>query len=150
MDVARALPTARPGVASELPARAVGRMLAHGIVGWALCAVTMGGLLHIARTEVAVAVHAVVAPLIFTAVAVHYFRKRGSREPLPTALAWTATVAVLDTILAGAVLGSFAMFRSVAGTWLPFGLIFLAAWTTGALMSTMPWPKPSHTSEGAR
>ena len=33
---------------------------------------------------------------------------------------------------------SLAMFASVAGTWLPFAFIFLAAWATGALMLTMP------------
>jgi len=28
---------------------------------------------------------------------------------------------------------SFEMFRSVIGTWMPFGLIFLAAWIAGLL-----------------
>jgi hypothetical protein len=32
------------------------------------------------------------------------------------------------------------MFASVAASWLPFALIFLATWATGSLMSTMPWP----------
>jgi hypothetical protein len=33
------------------------------------------------------------------------------------------------------------MFASVAGTWLPLALIFAATWATGAIMSTLPWPK---------
>jgi menaquinone-dependent protoporphyrinogen oxidase len=141
-ELARALPAARPGVAIDPPARSLHRLAAHGIAGWALCATVMTGLLQIASTSMAIAVHAVVAPLIFTGLALHYFRARGAREPLPTALAWTGIVAALDAgVVAGTVLRDFAMFSSFAGTWLPFGLIFVATWITGLLMSTMPWPK---------
>jgi hypothetical protein len=38
------------------------------------------------------------------------------------------------------------MFTSVAGTWLPFLLIFMATWITGFLMSTMPWAKETDTA----
>lgn len=72
------------------------RLVAHGIAGWALCAAAMGGLLQIAPLGVAIVVHAILAPLIFTALAAHYFRARGAREPLPVAVAWTAIVAALD------------------------------------------------------
>jgi hypothetical protein len=41
------------------------------------------------------------------------------------------------------VLRDFAMFSSFAGTWLPFGLIFLATWVTGLAMSMMPAPRPA-------
>jgi menaquinone-dependent protoporphyrinogen oxidase len=141
-DLAHALPDARPGIAIDPPARSLRRLAAHGIAGWAVCAAVMGGLLQVASTGVAIALHAIAAPLIFIAIAVHYFRARGARDPLSTALAWTAIVAILDAgVVAGVVLRSFAMFTSVAGTWLPFLLIFMATWITGFLMSTMPWPK---------
>ena len=30
------------------------------------------------------------------------------------------------------------MFASIAGTWLPFALIFLATWATGSILAMMP------------
>ena len=61
------------------------------------------------------------------------------REPLPTAIAFTAIVVVLDAVVvAGLIQRDFGMFASVFGTWLPFALIFLATWATGAIMSMMP------------
>jgi hypothetical protein len=46
-------------------------------------------------------------------------------------------------ILAVGLERSFAMFRSIAGTWLPLSLIFGVTWAIGAVMSTLPWPKGS-------
>ena len=61
-----------------------------------------------------------------------------------------AIVALLDAVVvAGGVLHSLKMFGSIAGTWLPFALIFLATWATGELMSTMPWPTKKR-DRGAR
>lgn len=142
MDLARALPEARPGVAIDHRARSLVRLAAHGIAGWAACAAVMGAALQLGSTGVAMALHAVAAPLIFIAIAARYFGARGAREPLPVALAVTGIVAALDAIVvAGLALRSFAMFESVVGTWLPLSLIFLATWITGFMVSTMPWPK---------
>ena len=111
----------------------------------------MGGLMAVASPGVAIGIHAVAAPLIFVAIASRYFGARGAREPLPTALAFTAIVAVLDAaVVAGLILrprlpGDFTgMFASFAGTWLPFLLIFLATWATGAIMSMIPTPAARH------
>ena len=102
----------------------------------------MAALLQMTGTGLAIAIHAVAAPLIFGAIAVHYFGARGARDPLPTALAFTAIVALLDAgVVAALVLRSFAMFTSFAGMWLPFLLIFLATWMTGLVMSMIPAPK---------
>jgi menaquinone-dependent protoporphyrinogen oxidase len=140
-ELADALPAAKPGTAIDHPARSVGRLVAYGVAGWALCAATMGLLLRFAGLTAALIVHALAAPVIFLALARRYFRARGARDPLPTAVAWTAIVVLLDAVvIAGAVLRSLQMFGSVAGTWLPFTMIFVATWATGALMSTMPWP----------
>jgi menaquinone-dependent protoporphyrinogen oxidase len=140
-ELADALPAAKPGAAIDHPARSVGRLVAYGVAGWALCAATMGGLSRFAGLTTALIVHAVAAPAIFGALARHYFRARGARDPFPTAFAWTAIVAGLDAVVvAGAVMHSLKMFASVAGTWLPFALIFLATWATGGLMATLPWP----------
>ncbi len=150
-ELARDLPEARPGLAIDHAARSLVRLAAHGIAGWAACAAVMLAALQLGSTGVATALHAVAAPLIFTAIAARYFGARGAREPLPAALAVTAIVAVLDAIVvAGLVLGSFAMFESFAGTWLPLALVFLATWITGWLKSTMPWPKAPGPAKGAR
>jgi menaquinone-dependent protoporphyrinogen oxidase len=143
-EVARALPHARPGAAVDPPARSLARLLAYGSLGWALCAALMGVLLQIVSIGTAIALHAAVAPLIFTGIAIGYFRVRGARDPVPTAIAFTAIVGVLDAaVVAGLVLRDFAMFASFAGTWLPFGLILLVTWVTGWVMSMIPAPRPA-------
>jgi menaquinone-dependent protoporphyrinogen oxidase len=148
-EVARALPDARPGAAVNPPARSVIRLFAYGFVGWALCAALMAVLLQTVSTAAAIAIHAVAAPLIFTGIAIGYFHARGARDPVPTAIAFTAIVVVLDAALvAGLVLRDFAMFTSFAGTWLPFALIFLATWVTGLAMSMMPAPRRSDPRRG--
>ena len=40
------------------------------------------------------------------------------------------------------------MFASVAGTWLPFGLIFLVTWAIGVTMSMMPEAKSDGAASG--
>jgi hypothetical protein len=112
------------------------RLLMHGVLGWTLCAATMAALLSAASLTMALVVHAIAAPLFFTVIAWHYFNARGARDPVQTALAWTAVVAMLDlVVVAGGVQRSLAMFASVAGTWLPLALIFLSVSATGAVMS---------------
>lgn len=144
IDIAARLSTARPLAPLAHSARALPRLVAHAIAGWSACAVIMAGLLAVTSTAVAVAVHAIAAPVIFAAIARRYFAARGAREPLPVALAFTAIVAGLDAaIVAGLIQGSFAMFASIAGTWLPLALIFGATWVTGAIVATLPWPKPT-------
>ena len=142
-EIARALPTARPGVARTPPGRSLPRLFLHAIAGWALCAAAMGALLAATTETAAIAVHAFAAPLFFLGVARHYFHARGARDPLPTALAFAGTVALLDLVLvAGLLQGSLRMFGSIAGSWLPLVSIFLATWLTGLVYSTLPWPKP--------
>lgn len=141
-ELANALPDALPGTPVDHPARSVPRLVAHAAVGWALCGATMGLLLLLGAPTLALVLHALAAPLIFIAVARHYFGARGAREPLTTAIAWTGTVALLDlVVVAGALQQNLEIFQSIVGTWLPFILIFLATWITGSLMATMPWPK---------
>jgi hypothetical protein len=87
-------------------------------------------------------IHAIAAPLIFIAIARRYFRARGARDALPTAIVWTAIVAFLDlTVIAILVQHSLEMFESATGTWLPFALIFAAVWATGTVLSMLPQAK---------
>jgi len=128
---------AQRGAAIDARVRSLIRLVEYGFVGWMLCAALMAILLHTIPAGTAIAIHAVAAPLIFTGIAMGYFRRRGAWDPVPTAIAFTAIVAVFDAALvAGLVPRDFAMFTSFAGTWLPFGLIFLATWVTGLVAKT--------------
>jgi menaquinone-dependent protoporphyrinogen oxidase len=145
-DIARALPTARPGLVTLQPGGSVAWVAVHGVVGWALCALTMGVVLRLTSLPVALVLHALAAPVIFTFVARHYFRARGARDPLITASAFLGMVALFDlVIVAGFVQRSLAMFGSVLGSWLPLGLIFGATWATGGLLEMLPRTKVTRT-----
>ena len=138
-DIAAALPSARPGRAVEFQAKSPLSLTARPLGGWALCAALMVLLLNTLPLDMALVIHAIAAPLIFTVIAVHYFRGSDARDPLPTAIAWTSIVMALDAVVvAGLVQRSFAMFASVTGSWLPFVLIFAAVWGTGSIMSMLP------------
>lgn len=148
-SVAEALPTAHPGLVIEQPGGSVERLLGYGMLGWASCATVMTFLLAITSTTVAVVVHAVFAPMIFALVAWRYFRPRGARTPLLTAVAFTATVAVLDTVIvAGLFMRSAALLVSFGGFWLPLALIFAATLVTGAILQTLPWPSTAQPAHG--
>lgn len=108
----------------------------------------MAGLLALGSTSLAMWVHAFVAPLIFVAIAWHYFRLPGAREARDTAVAFTLVVAVLDLVVVAALVQrSLTMFRSIGGTWVPLLLILLATWVTGEMMSTLPWTTPEKRPE---
>jgi menaquinone-dependent protoporphyrinogen oxidase len=142
-ELLRALPSARPGTAIEQPAHSVARLLAHAVTGWALCALAMAGLLAGLGTTAALVLHAIAAPAIFAAVAAGYFRTRGARDPLPTALTFAGVTLLLDlAVVAGMVQRSTALAGSIAGLWLPLVLVFLATWATGSLIEMLPGPGP--------
>lgn len=120
------IPKATPGKPMEHPARSFSRLITHAVVAWVACAATMIALLKLTNLMTAVIVHAIAAPLFFVAIGWHYFRARGAREAVPTAIVWTAIVVLLDLIVvAGAAQHGLEIFKSVIGIWLPFGLIFM-------------------------
>ena len=141
-EVAEALPRARPGAArASPPASPSGGFSPHGAAGWALCAAAITGFGGLAPRWLALALHALAAPVVFAAVSYFYFRAPGARPPLAAALGFTVVVAALDAaVVAQYMLRSFDMFGSITGTWLPFALIFLATWATGAIMAMLPEP----------
>jgi hypothetical protein len=48
-------------------------------------------------------------------------------------------VLLLDLVVeAGVIQRSVGLFETVPGTWLAIGLIFLASWSTGVVLSIMP------------
>jgi hypothetical protein len=106
--------------------------IAYGLVGWALCGVTIGLGLRFTTLEAALIVHALAAPLIFTALSLVYFHRSVSWSPLRTACVFLGVVVIMDTFVVALLIErSFQMFESILGTWLPFLLIFLSTWWTG-------------------
>jgi hypothetical protein len=156
-QLAEQLPHARPGVAIDHPGYALWRRAFYGVLGWSLCAASMFALQRVLSLTTALALHAVAAPLIFALLSWRYFRARGARAPLSTALFFTGLVALLDlTVVAQGLLHSLVMLTSIVGTWLPLALIFLVTWCTGTIMAMGPLSKapevgaPGEASAGVR
>ena len=142
-DVAKALPTARPRPLVPQAGASWTTLLLHAALGWALCGALLAGLLWRLPLGVALVLHAVAVPFLYIPVSVHYFRRRGARDALPTALAFTATAAGLDLLVVAALIQrSLAMFASPLGVWLPWCLLFLTTLAVGEVMSMMPSNKP--------
>jgi hypothetical protein len=119
----------------------VGTLLAHAFVGWALCAATMGIGMATMSEGNAMLVHAVLAPLFFVAVSSAYFRRVPTAAPWLAAVGFVAFVMVVDFVVVAVIIyGSLEMFTSPLGTWIPFGLIFLATYVMG-LASTRAAPR---------
>ena len=107
--------------------------VAHGLLGWALCGATMGIGMAATTIENALIVHALAAPLIFFTLSLVYFRHFAYWSPLRAASAFLGVVVSMDVLVVSLLIErSFEMFRSPLGTWLPFLLIFLSSWWTGA------------------
>ena len=114
-------------------------ILAHAMVGWALCGATMGLGLAFTNLSTALVVHLVAAPVFFIGIAWVCFRRFNFTSPLQTATAFMVIVILLDVFVVALLIErSFAMFGSVTGTWLVFLLIFLATYLTGRLVVGKP------------
>lgn len=115
-----------------MPVRHVAAIVVFAVIGWALCAATIGIGFAVATQAAALIVHAILAPAIFVGLSSIYFARFAYTTPLVTAVLFLGIVAALDlVVVALLVLRSVAMFTSILGTWLPFGLIFAATWATG-------------------
>ncbi|MGZ9165989.1 MAG: hypothetical protein ACXW4U_12525 [Anaerolineales bacterium] len=107
-------------------------LLAHAFVGWALCFATIGIGMAITSSQIALIVHAIAAPIFFTAISLVYYRKFNFTTPVQMALSFTAFVIAMDFfVVAMLILRSFEMFTSLLGTWIPFTLIFASTALTG-------------------
>jgi membrane associated rhomboid family serine protease len=126
--------------------RDVSAAVAHGLVGWALCGVTIGVGMKLTTPETTLIIHAIAAPVIFTCLSLVYFRRSIAWSPLRTAAVFLGVVVVMDVfVVALLVERSFEMFASILGTWLPFLLIFLSTWFTGiAVRARRPRSQPGN------
>lgn len=92
----------------------------------------MLGAMAVTTAAWALIIHAVAAPIIFVGVSYVYFRRAGSWPPLRTACAFLGVVVAMDFFVVALLIEkSFEMFNSLAGTWLPFALIFFSTWYAG-------------------
>jgi hypothetical protein len=92
----------------------------------------MGVGMKVTTLEVALVLHAIAAPVIFTCISLAYFHHVDSWAPVRAAAAFLGVVAVMDVFVVALLIErSFEMFGSILGTWLPFVLMFISTWCTG-------------------
>lgn len=117
---------------AKLSIKQAGVTVIFGLIGWAFCGAVMGIGMSVTSPDNALIVHAIAAPVIFTALSAIYFTRFGYTTPLQTAAAFLGIVVLMDFFLVALVINrSFDMFYSVLGTWLPFALIFASTYLTG-------------------
>jgi len=81
--------------------------------------------------------HAIGAPIGFALISGVYYRRFAYTSPGLTAAVFLAVVVVLDLFLVAPVFErNYTMFSSVLETWIPFALIFAAAYLTGRFASS--------------
>ena len=114
-------------------------VLGHGLVIWILCGATIGIGRSIFTMQTTLIIHAIGAPIFASLVSLLYFKKSHYTSPLQTAFIFLLFIIAMDVFLVAPVFEkSFAMFRSVLGTWIPFSLIFFATFFTGLLSEARP------------
>lgn len=107
-------------------------ILAHALVGWALCGAIIGVGFAIWSVETTLIVHLIGAPVVFALLSWLYFSKFNYTTPLQTAIIFLAVVILADFFIVALVIErSFDMFRSLIGTWIPWAFLFLSTWLTG-------------------
>lgn len=102
------------------------------LIGWGIC----GAIINIGRgtigTDATLIVHAIAVPIVFGALSFLYHRYFHYTRPALTGLIFMLSAMLLDGgIIAPFAEKSYAMFTSILGTWIPFGLIFLATFLVG-------------------
>jgi len=107
-------------------------LIALALVLWGAC----GGVIAVGRRlwslETTLCVHLVAAPIFAFLVAAAHRELAPAFDPLLRAAAITIVVMLLDALVVAPFFErSYAMFKSVIGTWLPFVAIFAAAWAAG-------------------
>jgi hypothetical protein len=108
-------------------------ILAHGLVGWAICGAIMWIGMAVTSMENTLIIHAIGAPIVFWAVSSVYFKAFNYTSPLRTAIVFVSVVVFMDVFLVALLIErSFEMFASLLGTWIPWALIFASTYLTGS------------------
>jgi hypothetical protein len=118
-------------------------IVAFAAVPWAICGAVIGIGQQLTSLDATLIIHAIAVPIVFGLSARLYFLRFGYTSPLQTAVIFLAFAVTLDTLLVAPVFEhSYAMFASVLGTWIPFGLIFASTYLAGSLRRTSLQPAP--------
>jgi hypothetical protein len=113
----------------------IGIIILHAFILWILCAATIGIGRSFFNMNLVLMIHAIMAPVYAILISGSYYKRFSYTTPLVTAIIFLLFVVILDAGLVAPVFEkSYDMFRSVSGTWLPFSLIFLAAFLTGLVI----------------
>jgi len=105
------------------------------LLGWVLCAATMGIGMAAASLDTALIFHTVATPVFFATISTIYFNRYAYTCPLMTAVSFLVIVVLMDVfVVAMLIQRSFEMFSSFLGTWLPFVLIFGSTYLTGVIV----------------
>jgi hypothetical protein len=105
-----------------------------GLILWGLCGATIAIGRRIWSLNTILRIHLAAAPVLAFVVSAIHKLIAPDFDPLLRATVMTGIVIVLDAVVAAPLFErSYLMFRSLIGTWLPFGVIFLASWGAGVL-----------------
>lgn len=111
-------------------------VLAHALVGWALCGAIIGIGFGVTSVENTLIIHAIGVPIIFAAISWVYFKWFHYTTPWQTALIFLGFAFLMDFfVVAMLVQKSFEMFTSILGTWIPFALIFSSTYVVGVYLN---------------
>jgi hypothetical protein len=125
-------------------------LLVFALLGWGICGAIIGIGRSLTSMQNTLIIHALAVPIVFGGLAWLYFRFFGYTTALQTALCFTGLAIFLDaTIIALLVEKSYAMFASILGTWIPFGLIFLATYLLGLIVAANRDKAPKMPAPGA-
>ena len=115
----------------------------HAFAIWTLSSALLVGSLFIMPADTAVAIRLFTSPVLAVVVSTAFYGKYANTRPLGVALVFAATVAILDAaVLAAGIARSFSMFLEPLATWVPYALIFVSTWGSGALMTVHRTPSP--------
>lgn len=99
------------------------------VVLWGLCGAVIAVGRRIWSLKTTLYVHLIAAPAFAYALSVLHRLAAPEFDSLLRAVVMTSIVMALDVfVVAPWFERSYAMFRSLIGTWLPFAAIFLASW----------------------
>ncbi len=120
--------------AGTIPAQSttVWPFLRHWFAGWAVCTAIMAIGPAFMSMDATLVVHAAAAPVVFGALSWRYFSRYDEPAPIVAAAGFVGLVVAVDFVLVAVVImRSLEMFASPLGTWIPFGLIFVATYLAG-------------------
>jgi hypothetical protein len=104
----------------------------RGVVGWAICGATIGVGRRVVSMDTTLLIHAVVAPLAFGLLTWNHFKRFPASSAGGTALTMLGIAVGLDALVVAPLFEhSYAMFRSVIGTWVPFASILAVTYLVG-------------------